>query len=184
MNVRFATAGMLGSGGRFATALFVLALSAGVAHAQRRSGLKFSGAIGLSAPIGDLDKRGSTGFGAAIRTESQLDADIWSLRGDFSFDRFGGKDGVDSYQYFTVATNLVHHTNVRLYQFGGFGIYTAKTAVDAVNNRSESAFGLQGGIGLNLDTKSLKSFVEFGITDVLTTGRSSVWFPVRVGIRL
>jgi hypothetical protein len=167
------------------TSLAALAIGAGEAQAQFiGSGMRVSGAIGLSAPIGDLDKRGGTGFGAAIRTESQLGSDNWSLRGDFSFDRFGGKGGVNSYQFFTVATNLVHRSNPKLYQFGGFGIYTAQTAVSADNSRSESAFGFQGGMGFNLTTTGLKTFLEFGITDVLTTARSSVWFPVRFGIRI
>ena len=165
-----------------AGALLVLA---GRAEAQFMGrGMKFSGAIGLSAPIGDLDQRAGTGFGAALRTESDLGSEQWALRGDFSFDRFAGRAPVDSYQYFTVATNLVHRSNAKLYQFGGFGIYTAKTAIAADNTRAESAFGFQGGVGLNLRTTGPKTFVEVGITDVLTTGRSSVWFPVRFGIRM
>jgi hypothetical protein len=39
-------------------------------------------------------------------------------------------------------------------------------------------------MGFNLTTTGLKTFLEFGITDVLTTARSSVWFPVRFGIRI
>jgi hypothetical protein len=165
--------------------LLLLTVSAGSAGAQFiGGGMKISGAIGMSAPIGDLDKRGGTGFGAAFRTESPIGAEDWTIRGDFAFDRFGGKAGVQSYQFFTVATNLVHRSNPKLYQFGGFGIYTAKTAIDANNTRAESAFGFQGGVGLNLTTTGLKTFLELGITDVLTTGQSSVWFPVRFGIRI
>jgi hypothetical protein len=173
------------AGWAVAAALFALATSAGGAQAQFMSrGTKFSGAIGISAPIGDLDKRAGTGFGGAVRTESPLGSEDWSVRADFSFDRFAGKAGVESYQFFTVATNLVHRSNARLYEFAGFGIYTMKTAIAANNNRSESAFGFQGGVGLNLSTKGLKTFVELGIADVLTTGRSSAWFPVRFGIRI
>jgi hypothetical protein len=81
-----------------------------------------------------------------------------------------------------------------VYQYGGVGFYQAKTVSspeqgcsNCLGNgsqaRSESDFGFQGGVGLNFG-KVTKTFLEIGVVDVLTTGRSSVWFPVRFGIRL
>ena len=170
---------------RVAGVFLVLALGGRNTGAQFIGpGLRISAALGISAPVGDLDRRGGTGFGASFRTEYPIGSEDWALRGDFSFDRFAGKAGVDSYQFFTVATNIVHKSNPKLYEFGGFGIYTAKTAFGPGDSSAESAFGFQGGVGYNLSRTGLRTFVEFGITDVLTTGRSSVWFPVRFGIRI
>jgi hypothetical protein len=149
----------------------------------------------VDVPISDLDTYGHTGFGIAVRTESPLGGPTWSLRSGVSYDRFGGKRsyGVDHFEYLTFASELLHNTNTRTYQYAGVGIYQAKTVYppepggflglgNGTQAQSESDFGFQGGVGLNFG-KVTKTFLEIGIVDVLTTGRSSVWFPLRYGIR-
>ena len=172
--------------------------AAPAAHAQRMgSRLNLSAAAGVNVPIGDLDKQGQTGFGIAVRTESGDSSEPWTYRGGITFDRFGGKGGlVDNYQYTTFVTELVHHTNKKAYQYVGIGFYQSKivfvststtggmtNAATGTQARTESDFGFQGGVGLNFG-KNAKTFLEIGMVDVLSTGRTSVWFPVRVGIRL
>jgi hypothetical protein len=178
--------------------LVVVTLEARPVQAQRMMGqFRFSASAAVNVPISDLDKYGNAGFGIAVRTESPLGGPTWSLRSGVSYDRFGGKGGlgVDHFEYLTFASDLVHHTNTRTYQFLGLGIYQAKTVFAPVTVNpfngpgngsravSESDFGFQGGVGLNFG-KVTRTFLEIGIVDVLTTGRSSVWFPLRYGIRL
>ena len=156
----------------------------------------FSAAAGLSAPIGDLDKDAQTGFGIAVRTESGGGDSPWGFRGGLTFDRFGGKAalGIDNLQFVTFPLDVVHNTNRKLYQFVGVGLYQAKTVytpdpqfAGTRNNASaytENDLGFQGGVGFNFGGKGARTFLEFEVVDVLTSGRSSVWFPVRCGIRL
>ncbi len=168
------------------------ALVAQAALAQRRGagqGRQLSIAVGAGFGVGDLERQASSpGIGVALRTTTPLGASNWALRTDVAFDRFSGKGDVDNFQFFTFSSNLVHRTSAKLYQFGGLGMYTAKSVVKPANLRTETAFGLQGGVGLELgkgnETGVVHPFVEFGLTNVFTTGRTSVWFPVRAGLRL
>lgn len=169
----------------------LVALVAQRAEAQRRGmsqDRQLSIAVGAGLAVGGLSQQASgPGIGVALRTATPLGASNWLLRTDVSFDRFSGTGDVDNNQFFTFATNAVHRTNTRLYQFGGLGIYTAKKVLKSSTLRSETAFGLQGGVGLEFGSDreggSAHPFVEFGLTDAFTTGRTSVWFPVRVGLR-
>jgi len=160
------------------------ALSAGQAQ-----GISVAGALNL--PIGNLGEMSDVGFGVALRSESQLSSVLWGFRADFTFDRFGAKGAVDNFQYFTIATNLVHHSNTKFYQYGGLGLYNAKSVgkstgvgLTPANSATEQAFGFQGGVGVSLDVLGPKGFMEVGMVSVLTSGRNSVWFPIRFGIRL
>lgn len=173
----------------FFRAVGAVLLVAAALSPARAQGISVAGAVNL--PIGNLGDASDVGFGAALRSESPLSSGSWGFRADFTFDRFGAKGAVDNYQYFTLATNLVHHSNARFYQYGGFGLYNAKTVgksggvgLTPASSVTEQAFGFQGGVGLSLDLLGPKGFMEVGIVDVLTSGRSSVWFPLRVGIRL
>ena len=166
----------------------VLGLAATLSTTQAQ-GISVAGAVNL--PIGDLGEVSSVGFGVALRSESQLSGGLWGFRADFTFDRFGAKGAVDNFQYFTIATNLVHHSNAKFYQYGGLGLYNAKTVgkstgagLTPASSATEQAFGFQGGVGVSLDLLGPKGFLEVGIVNVLTSGRNSVWFPLRVGIRL
>lgn len=182
---------------RSGIALAIMLLAAPAARAQfGRGGFGFSVAAGVSAPIGDLDKDAQTGFGIAVRTESGAGDSPWGFRGGLTFDRFGGKaaPGIDNLQFITFPLDVVHNTNKQLYQFVGVGLYQAKTVYvadpqfagtrNSTSAFTENDFGFQGGVGYNFGKKGARTFVEFEVVDVLTSGRSSVWFPIRFGIRL
>lgn len=161
----------------------VLALSSACAlHAQ--SNVHFGVSGGVALPIGDLGNAANVGFDLGARVTVPLSSPSWGLRGDLNWNRFGGKAGVNSYSYLSIAGNLVHREpGARLYEFFGPGVYNQK--IDFTNgfNTSRTDLGLQGGVGLDLNASDLKTFVEFGLTSVFSSGSNSVWFPVRFGIR-
>jgi hypothetical protein len=151
-------------------------------HAQ--TPIRFSGAAALALPIGDLGDNADLGFDLALRGEGKLSSPNWGLRGDLSWDRFGGKGVVDSYSYLGVAGNLVHRAGgSRMYEFGGLGLYDSKTSFVNDANHDDTNLGLQLGLGLDLNEGPHPTFVEFGLTSVFTSGNNSLWFPVRFGVR-
>jgi hypothetical protein len=177
--------------------LILLAVAAVPARAQFTRGLNFTGAVSVDVPLGDLDKDAKTGFGVLIRGERQSGS--WALRTGLSFDRFGGKGSIDNLQFFTfLGGELVHHSGTTWYQFGGIGFYQSRAPVrqDMQLGGAPSAnasgragggfwdFGFQAGVGVNYTLADTKTFIEFGFVNVLTTGPTSVWVPVRFGIRL
>lgn len=167
--------------------LFSLCLGLTAIHPRpivAQSPVRFSGAVGLALPIGDLGNAADPGINLALRGEGKLGAPNWSLRGDLSWDRFSGKRGIDAFSYLALAGNLVHRSGRdRLYEFGGVGIYGSKTSFGSGLSHDDTNLGLQGGIGLDLSTGPNSAFVEFGLTNVITSGSNSTWFPVRIGIR-
>ncbi len=166
-----------------ACALALATFAPRAAHAQ--TPVVFSGAAALALPIGDLGDAADVGFNLSLRGEGRIGSPGWSLRGDLSWDRFGGKGVVDSYSYLGVAANLVHRTSAgRLYEFGGLGIYDSKTSFENQLNHDDADLGLQLGLGLDLAPSGPHTpFVEFGLTSVFTSGSNSLWFPVRFGVR-
>ena len=161
----------------------VLALSTACAlHAQ--SNVHFGVSGGVALPIGDLGDAANVGFDIGARITAPLSSPSWGLRGDLNWNRFGGKAGVDSYSFLSLAGNLVHReAGARLYEFFGPGVYNRKIELTNVFNTSHTDLGLQGGVGLDMTASNLKTFVEFGLTSVFSTGTNSIWFPVRFGIR-
>jgi hypothetical protein len=153
------------------------------AHAQ--TPIRFSGAVSLGLPIGDLGNAADLGYGLTFRGEGKLSNPEWGLRGDLTWDRFPGRDPVDAYSYLSLAGNFVHRMpGESLYEFAGLGIYGNTTSFNGgAASVSDTNLGLQLGLGLDLAKGPNTPFVEFGLTSVFTSGSNTLWFPVRFGIR-
>lgn len=163
--------------------LAAVVVAAIASPAQAQTPVRFSVIGGMSLPIGDLGNSSNLGLSIGLRGEGKPMAPGWSWRGDIGYDRFGGRDAVDHYSYTTVAANLVHHeSGGSWYEFGGLGFYASTVAFTSTINRSDTNLGMQLGGGFDL-TSDHKVFLEGGLTSAFTSGRSSLWFPVRVGIR-
>lgn len=170
--------------GRSLTAMLTLAMLLAVprsAHAQ--TPVRFSVVGGLSLPIGDLGNGTDLGINLGVRGEGRPISPGWAFRGDVSYDRYSGRGAVDAYTYLAFGANLVHHEpGLHVYEFGGLGVYSSRVALNSSLNRSDTDLGVQMGAGFSL-TKDNRVFTELGLTSAFTSGRSSVWFPVRVGLR-
>lgn len=166
------------------TAACALAVSVAAPRAARaQTPIRFSGAAALALPVGDLGDAADVGFNLSFRGEGKLPSPNWFLRGDLSWDRFGGKGVVDSYSYLGIAANLVHRGSGRVYEFGGLGLYNSKTTFNDQLNHDDTNLGVNLGVGLDLNPGPHTPFVEFGLTNVITSGSNSLWFPVRFGVR-
>lgn len=149
------------------------------------SSLRFAIGGGLSIPAGDLGRASDAGFSLGMRAEGRLRAPNWFARGDLTFDRFDGRGVVNAYSYTSLTASLVHRApSTRFYQFGGLGVYNARTAfVDALD-RSDTNLGVHLGLGVDMSTTAPRWFAEAGFASAFTSGRSSLWFPVRIGFWL
>lgn len=163
-------------------ALAVATFAPRAARAQET--VRFSGAGALALPAGDLGNAADVGYSLSLRGEARLWAPEWKFRGDLSWDRFPGRGPVDAYSYLGLAGNMVHRTvGDRLYEFGGLGIYGGTTSFNNQLNQSQTNLGLQMGLGLDLAPGPHTPFMEFGVTNVFTSGGNTLWFPVRFGVR-
>lgn len=145
--------------------------------------VRFALAGGLSLPAGDLGADADLGVALGARAEGRLRDPRWGLRGDLSWDRYDGHSAVNAFSYVALAGNLVHYGSAgRVYQFGGLGVYNSHLRFVNGADRSNTSLGMQAGVGLALTRGSPRWFTEFGLTSAFTSGRSSVWFPVRAGL--
>ena len=162
-------------------ALAAATLTARAAAAQ--TPVRFSAVGGFSLPEGDLASGADLGVNLGFRGEGRISPRGWALRGDLSWDHYDGHGPVNAYSYYALAGNVVHHEGTgRLYEFGGLGIYNSRVQFPDALDRSETNLGVQLGFGLNFSRMS-NMFTEFGLTSAFTSGRSSAWFPVRLGVR-
>ena len=144
--------------------------------------------VSVNSPMGEFDRVAKTGFGVSMRSGLASNAEVWSGRSSFSFDRFEGVTSYANIQFVTLGFDIIHRTRESFYQFGGIGLYnsryTAASGVTAVHSRSDQDFGFTGGVGVNWGQGAgLKGFAEFAATTVFTAGARSSWFPVRLGVR-
>jgi hypothetical protein len=166
-----------------ACALAVATFAPHAAKAQETT-VRFSGAAALGLPAGDLGNAADVGYSLSLRGETRLWAPEWKFRGDLSWDRFPGRGIVDAYSYLGLAGNMMHRSQGdRFYEFGGLGLYGGTTAFNNQLNQSETNLGLQMGLGLDLAPGPHTPFMEFGVTNVFTSGSNTLWFPVRFGVR-
>jgi hypothetical protein len=174
---------------KFRNALFVTcALAVAVAApraARAQTPIRFSGAVSLGLPIGDLGNAADLGYGLAFRGEYKLaSSPEWAVRGDLNWDRFPGRSPVDAFSYVSLGGNFVHRMpGETLYEFAGLGLYSNSTSFVGGGSVSDTNLGLQMGLGLDLGKGPRTPFVEFGLTSVFTSGSNTLWFPVRFGIR-
>ena len=61
-------------------------------------------------------------------------------------------------------------------------MYRSEVETIAGVESKDTNLGAQLGVGMKLSSDG-RIFAEAGLTSAFTTGRSSVWFPIRVGFR-
>jgi hypothetical protein len=167
----------------FIPALVLGAIVATATRTDAQQPVRFSVVGGLSIPSGDLGRDAAIGLNLAMRGEGKPMAPNWSLRGDVSYDQYGGYGPVDRFSYLAFAGNLVHRgRGSRFYQFGGLGVYRSSTAFANASDRADTNLGMQVGGGVDL-TRDKRVFAEFGLTSAFTSRRSSLWLPMRIGMR-
>ena len=160
-----------------AVAAFVVMPFAAIAQTP----VRFSVGGGMSPAVGDLGRTAEVGVSLAARAEMANNRP-WGFRGDLSFDQFGGRSSEPGNQYIGLGANMVHREKGALYEFGGLGVYNQRVHLRVPDSDVDNTnLGMQFGVGYNF--KSPRTFVEFGVANVFTSGANSVWFPVKFGVR-
>ena len=143
--------------------------------------VRFSVGGGVSPAVGDLSRTADVGVGLAVRAEMANNRP-WAFRGDLSFDQFGSRSSEPGNQYLGLGANMVHREKGALYEFGGLGVYNQRVRLRVRDSDVDNTnLGMQFGLGYNF--RSPRTFVEFGVANVFTSGAYSVWFPVKFGVR-
>ena len=175
---------------RVALSLVALITIAG-AGSLSAQGVRFGIGGGLLMPLGtykDFDKMGWVA--GADATYWLMGAPV-GIRADVQYSQTSEKSGVGAHTTKIIGglAEVVYALGkkadpVRPYLLGGIGYYNVKVSVTGAS-ASESKVGFGGGAGLafKLGPSGARFFVEGKYVSVSTSGGSTNFLPIRVGVR-
>jgi opacity protein-like surface antigen len=162
-------------------AVAALVLGAGRLNAQR-----ISVGGGLLMPMGsykDADKLGFIGQAAV-----GFPAGPVGIRVEGDYGQTSHKNGVGgNTKVIGGMASVVYHfagvSSAKPYVLGGLGMYNVKVDVTGLGSASETKLAFGGGAGLELGMASMSLYLEARYMNVTTTGGSTAFIPITVGIR-
>ena len=145
--------------------------------------------VGPSKPLGDLDSRSDLGFNVLGGVEFTA-APGWGVRGEASFQTFGGKGtGYGTTTEFGALVSGVYHPTItalpptwRPYALAGIGFYSGNFSTAGVGT-SATGFGFGLGGGTEWLVGGFDLFAEIRYISVSQSGGTFGWVPLTVGIR-
>jgi hypothetical protein len=169
-----------------------VALSAQAANAQGGVSLGIGG--GAVVPTGSLSDVGKTGYNATLSAQFKPAASPLGLQVDgfynrFAFDGFDGHTrmiGGTANALFSLPGAVAHP-----YLIGGVGVYNMQATLDGFGSASDTKFGFNGGLGLDLGVGPAKLYAEGrlhaimkGTVDSQSLEETTAYMvPLTVGLR-
>ena len=171
---------------------FAVAISAQAANAQTGVNLGIGG--GAVVPTGSLADVGKTGYNATLSAQFKPAASPLGLQVDGFYNRFAF-DGIDGHTrmiggtanaLFSLPGAVVHP-----YLIGGVGVYNMQATLDGFGSASDTKFGFNGGLGLDLGVGPAKLYAEGrlhaimkGTVDSQSLEETTAYMvPLTVGLR-
>jgi hypothetical protein len=166
-----------------AVATFALLLSAGTAHAQRASI-----AVGAVMPTGDFANNAGTGLDVEFQARTEPLFGPVGLRIDIAYDHFAGKGGtVSGTTISTEAVSFIGNLSPMFYVAAGPGYYQSqiKTMILTHDVTEQQQFlGVQAAVGMNFPVFRWEGFIEVSAARLFSPGVSTMYVPLRFGVRL
>jgi len=166
-----------------------LALAPSLAPAQ---GIRYGAGVGLLMPLGDYKAADKMGWVAGADVTKWLTGGMLGVRVEGSYSQTSQASGVGAHSSKILGgmAALVYAFGTsadqrRPYVLGGLGCYNIKVDVTGLGSASESkvGFGLGAGLAFKMGAGSTRLFVEGKWTTVSTSGSSTSFVPIRVGLR-
>jgi opacity protein-like surface antigen len=184
-----------------AAAAMLLASHAPLAAQMLTSPFRFGITGGATLPVGNLSDRSNTGWNAGALLDVGLPLVPIGFRLDVTWQQLDTKrfavgaaelpSGGEIKNRFIAGTfNALYTFNsmapTKFYLIGGVGGYNWREEVAPLAlpsaTHSETKFGINAGAGFRFQLTGFSTFIEARWHDVFTTGPSSQFFPINVGI--
>ncbi len=157
------------------------------AQAAAANPLSFGVSAGVRLPMGDFGTGANMGFGGAGHLFYKLDQG-WSLRGDVSYDTWGAKVGGASV---SAIGGMVHGVydfamdgGFKPYVLAGLGMFASSlSGCGGPCPSGETKVGFGGGVGGHFDVGGQNVFAEIRYVTVQTSGTSTNFIPISIGIK-
>jgi hypothetical protein len=174
-----------------ACAPLALALSAAAAHAQATGAptrpVSFGIAGGLTIPTGDAGDAIKSGFVAGALLEVARPASPIAFRFEADYQRFDSKldlPGAGNLRIISGVANVLYKfagETARPYLLGGVGLFNTGSSVEG--SESETDFGGNVGVGLELPLSGITAFGDIRYQSIFSSPEKLNLIPIRVGIR-
>jgi len=164
-------------------------LCVAIAAPASAQGLRYGVSAGVLMPMGDYNTFDKPGWVAGAGVTKWLTGNSIGIRFDGSYSQTS-HDAVDGHSKIaggmaSVVYGLIPATaSARPFITGGVGYYNVKVDDGAGTSASESkvGFGLGAGISLKMGTGSTRLIVATRYTSVSTSGSSTTFLPLTVGL--
>lgn len=166
-----------------------VALSATASPAQSTKPVSLGISIGAAIPVGDLGDDYKTGYNGTVSLGLNSVGSPVGFRIDGMYNKLGVKDdrvvALPDIILTSANANLVYAlpgVGIRPYLIGGAGIYGYKSDVSGAKTNTD--FGLNGGIGAAFPLSGFTTFIEARYHHIFTDGVATQFVPVTFGISL
>lgn len=169
--------------------LAVMALTISASSAMAQGSLRYGVSAGVLMPMGDYNTADKMGFVGGAGATYWLAGQPVGIRGDVSYSQ-SSHDGVGgNTKIIGGMASVVYALNpatapARILLTGGLGFYNVKVDVTGFGSASESKIGFGAGaaVAFKLGTGSTRLVVGSRFTSVSTSGSSTTFLPITVGL--
>ena len=172
---------------RFGMILLAVALGVAAARPAMAQGTwRYGFSAGALMPLGDYGTADKMGWVAGAGATYWLAGSPLGIRGDFSYSQTS-HDGVSGNSKIAGGmASVVYALNpasapARILLNGGLGYYNLKESVSGTSE-SKVGFGLGAAVAFKMGTGSTRLIVGTRYTSVSTTGGSTAFLPITVGL--
>ena len=165
-------------------AVMALAIVASPASAQN---IRWGVGAGLLMPMGDYGDFDKMGFTGGLGGTYTLPGGV-GIRADVSYGTTGEKSGITDHSTKIMGgmASVVYafgSAGPKPYVLGGLGLSNVKVSAGGSSvSETKVAFGFGAGVSLPMGTGGSRLFAETRYTSVSTTGSSTTFLPIVVGI--
>lgn len=168
-------------------ALAAATVFASPSYAQSAKAVSVGISGGAAIPVSDLGEDYSTGYNGTISLSLNSVGTPLGIRFDVMYNKLSVRDdrlvSLPDIAITSANANLVYAlpgTGIRPYLIGGGGIYGYKPDVSGAKTQTD--FGLNGGLGAAFPLSGFNTFVEARFHHIFTEGGATQFVPVTFGI--
>ncbi len=171
-----------------ALAAAAVALFASTSSAQSGRPVTLGISAGAAIPVGDFGDVAETGFNGTVSLGFQPFRSSVGLRLDGMYNKFSLKDDLlDSADPTIIGANAnlvfsLPGQGIRPYLIGGGGVYGLKNDRENIDDKYETEFGVNGGIGAAFPLSGFNTFIEARLHHIFSDPGSVQFVPVTFGI--
>jgi hypothetical protein len=177
---------------RFGLTILAVALCVVAARPAMAQGVRYGVSAGVLLPMGDYNTADKMGFVGGVGATYWLAGQPIGIRGDVSYSQSSHDEAVTVAGHTKIIggmASVVYALNpasapARIMLTAGLGFYNVKIDATGGGSASESKIGFGGGaaVAFKMGTGSTRLVVGTRFTSVSTTGGSTTFLPITVGL--